>query len=361
MTATRVLQVLGFSAGGIARHVGQLVAALDGREGLSVDVAGPSGLPIPMPKSLLPVNIPTGPVGHRRATARLREVMADYDVVHSHGLRAGIDAGRAARSAGRRSIVTVHNLVRPEVAGRAKAAAYKLAEPLVVRNNDRTFAVSEEIASALRKGAGRYGTRIEVLYLGIGETPRVARGPDDVRRELGIAPNARLIATASRLQPQKRVDVLLRALALLPETALAVLGQGPDEDALRSLARDLGVEPRTHWLGFRDDVADVIAAADVFCLSSVWEGIPLAVQEAILLGTPVVATAVGGMPEIIRDRVSGRLVPSGDPAALAAALEEVLSDEAKGLSYAAAATEDLQVRFSTERMLERLIREYAGP
>lgn len=360
---TRVLQVLGQSAGGIARHVAQVTAALDG-DGFVVDVAGPPNVPIAMPKPLIPAVIPDGPTGHRKAVARLRGIIrdGDYGVVHAHGLRAGIDAGIAARGERTPSLMTVHNLVRPDVSGRAKAAFYNWAEPLAVRVNQRTFAVSEEIAGHLRARVAARSRRIEVLYLGVGETPVTTRARRRVREDLGVSSEGRLIVTVARLSAQKAIPVMLRALAHLSgEVMLAIVGRGPDEMRLHTEAVALGVGSRIAWLGWRNDVADYLAAAEVFCLSSNWEGIPLAAQEAMLLGTPVVATDVGGMGELIADRVSGRLVPKGDPIALSEALSEVLLSDELAAKYATAAKRRLQERFSTARMLNRLKEAYREP
>ena len=355
MTEPRVLQVLGFSTGGIARHVAQVTEALDGN-GFEVDVAGPVTLPLEMPKPVLPVTIPGGPLkGHRAAIRRLREIVdaGRYDVVHAHGLRAGIDAALAAR--GRCPVVlTVHNLVHPDVAGRAKYLVYRQAEWLAVRLTDHTFAVSAEIASHL-KGA----RKVEVLYLGIGDSPAVVRERTAIRAELGVREDERLVVTASRLAPQKALPVMFEALAAVDVPfVLALLGTGPQEEELRRAAAEQGIAERVRWLGFRRDVADYIAAGDVFCLSSVWEGVPLAAQEAILLGVPVVATAVGGMPELVEDAVTGRLVPPRAPGALAAALGQVLGNEALRKTFADGGRARLTERFSTERMLARLASEY---
>jgi glycosyltransferase involved in cell wall biosynthesis len=359
VSAPRVLQVLGRSTGGIARHVAQVTSGLDGR-GFEVEIAGPPDLPLQMPKELHHVEIPNGPVrGHARAIARLREIVAagGYDVLHAHGLRAGIDTALAARRSAP-VVLTVHNLVHPEVAGTARAIAYRRAETLAVRLTDHTFAVSADIAAHLRRARALRG-KVELLYLGIGDAPATARDRAAIREELGVPDGTPLLVTASRLAPQKAVHVLLEALAQL-ETAfvLAVLGTGPLEEELKGRAAAAGVAERVRWLGFRRDVADHIAAADVFCLSSVWEGVPLAAQEAILLGVPVVATAVGGMPELVDDAVTGRLVPPGDPAALAAALRQVLANETLRAAFAAGARARLEERFSTEKMLARLGAEY---
>jgi len=351
-----VLQVLGRSAGGIARHVAQITEALDG-EDLAVDVAGPTDLPIPMPKPVIPLDIPDGPRGHSQVVRRLRSYVEQggYDVLHAHGLRAGIDAALAGRPLDVPALQTVHNLVRPDVSGRVKAAAYKWAEPLSVRLTKRTFAVSEEIARHLRGQSPNSAAKIEILYLGVGDPPKVRKSPAEIRAETRLSDDAKLIVTASRLAPQKALDVMLSAVARLPaNVVLVVLGQGPDEESLKKMALALGLAERVRWLGWRDDGADWINAADVFALSSNWEGVPLAAQEAILLGTPVVSTEVGGMPELLADRSSGRLVPKGDPEALAAALSDVLNSSETASRYADRALVDLRRRFSTDQMLARL-------
>lgn len=168
-----------------------------------------------------------------------------------------------------------------------------------------------------------------------------------------------MVVTVARLVPQKALHVLLDAIARLPRTVhLVILGEGRLEGELRASADAARITDRVHMLGFRSDVADHLAASDAYALSSIWEGVPLSAQEAILLGTPIVATRVGGMPELIEDGVSGRLVPRGDPAALASALSEVLEDRTVAEGYARRAAEDLKNNFSTSVMLSRLSEIY---
>lgn len=366
----RVLEVLGRSAGGIARHVARVVEGLDGRDGLRIDVAGPGDLPVSMGEPVLEVVIPDGPVrGHPGAIKRLRSIIARgrYDMVHAHGLRAGIDASLAVRGRLGRDgtrvpvLVSVHNLIRPDILGGPRALVYRRAEGLAVRMSDRTFAPSIEIADHLRATVTDAGAKIEVLHLGVGAAPAGLPSAGAMRRQLGLAADEQLVVTTARLSPQKALDVMLEALARLPgNVVLAILGDGPLEGELRSLAARLGVADRARFLGWQDEVAGYVAAADVFCLSSKWEAVALAVQEAVVLGTPVVTTDVGGMGELISDRISGRLVPSGDPAALASALAEVLASREKGARYAAAARTRLASDFSTEAMLDRLRMAYIG-
>lgn len=351
----RVLQVLGRSAGGIARHVAGITAALDGAAGLEIDIAGPPDLPVRMPKAVIPLEIPDGVAGHNRPVRELRDLIrsGDYQVVHAHGLRAGIDAGRAARKSAT-VIVTMHNLVRPEITGKLKATVQKPAERLAVRLADRILAVSRDIATDLTAwGPKNVGMKIEVMHLGIGDPPALQLPPATARSEVGLRTDDPLIVTASRLSEQKALHVMLAAVAQIDAT-LAILGRGPLENSLKELSRSLGIGERVRFLGFRDDAAAFIAAADVFCLSSVWEGVPLAAMEAVQLGTVVVATDVGGTGELIQDRVSGRLVPRNDPDALAAALKEVLASEADRGRYVDAARRSLAENFDTTTMLDRL-------
>jgi glycosyltransferase involved in cell wall biosynthesis len=360
----RVLEVLGRSAGGIAAHVARVTEGLDGRDGLVVDISGPPDLPVPMPKAVRPLVIPDGLRGHVRAVRSLRSILREgaYEVVHAHGLRAGIDSGIAARGLNVIRCVSVHNLVRPDVTGGVRSIFYRWAEPLVVRLNHKVFAPSEEIAQHLRATIPGAAEKVDVVLLGVGEEVATMRSRDEVRHELGLSPDSRLIVTVSRLHPQKALHVLLEALSRLSSGVyLAIVGEGPLEADLKKQAAMLGVSERVAWLGFRDDVGDYLAAADVFCLSSRWEAVALAAKEAVLVDTPVVATDVGGMRELFQDGVSGRLVPKEDPSALATALRDVLEHPDNAETYARNARAALTERFSTAGMLDRLYRAYTEP
>lgn len=357
----RVLQVLGPSAGGIARHVSLVTTGLDGRDGLEIDIAAPEDLPVKMPKPVKPLLIPNGTRGHRAARRRIKEIsdQGDYQVLHAHGLRAGIDSGLATRGSDRPVFLTVHNLVLPDISGTSKAFFMRRAEPLAVRLTTRTFAASEQIAQHLRDISPRLAHKIETLHAPVGEPPSVNRTSAEVREELRLDASQKLVVTAARLAPQKALHVMLDAIAELPHyVVLAVVGEGPLESELREQAASLGIEDRVKWTGFRSDVGDFMAAADVVALSSVWEAVALVAQEAVLLGVPVVSTDVGGMGELITDKRSGRLVPKGDPTAFAAAISEVLESENLRSTYATNALHDLRERFSREKMLQRLSEAY---
>lgn len=357
MAPVKVLEVLGRSAGGIARHVADLAEGLPASD-LLIETAGPPDLPIDIPGVFHALTIPDGPIfGHGSAIKKLTKLLDGKHLVHAHGLRAGIDAASAARKHRIPSVVTVHNLVRPEIAGRLKAPLYRYAERLVVRMNDRVFCVSQQIAHHLQDLEPAHAAKIEVTYLGVSDLPAPRRTSAEVRSELGIPQGGKLVATVARLAPQKALHVMFEAIEQLPGATLVVLGEGPSRSVLERQASQIA-PGKVLFLGFRPDVADIVRASDAFCLSSIWEGVPLAAMEAILCGTVVVSTDVGGMSELVSQGRSGLLVEKNDPEALAEALRTVLDDPELAGRFSSEAKASLTERFNRIKMLERIERAY---
>jgi glycosyltransferase involved in cell wall biosynthesis len=359
----KVLEVLGKSEGGIAAHVADIAAGFGGRGDLSIAIAGPPEVASRMPQEIIPLTIPNGVWGHRKTSRYLHRLISEgsYDAVHAHGLRASIDSARAARSSTASAFATIHNLVLPEISGNVRARLYRRAEPVAVRWSDHIFAPSRDIARHLTAGAARHASKVEVLHLGVSPLARAPRERSEILAELDLHSGERLLVTVARLAPQKALDVLLRALARLPPTVhLAIVGSGPLEAQLKALATEVGVAQRVCFLGYRSQPQDYVAAGEVFCLTSVWEACSLAAQEAIALGVPVVSTSVGGMPELIEDGVSGRLVARGDPSTFAAAVSELLAAPEEARRMAENAEVHRIQHFSRDRMLERLERVYLG-
>jgi glycosyltransferase involved in cell wall biosynthesis len=178
----------------------------------------------------------------------------------------------------------------------------------------------------------------------------------DLRAELGLASETPVIAIVAVLRPQKAITVLLEAHALvldrIPDAHLVIAGDGECRQELERRARDLGLEARVHFLGRRSDVDSILAAADVAALSSDFEGTPLFIAECMANHTPVVATAVGGVPEVIEDGHTGLLVAPRDPAALAAGLAHLLSHPAERERIAAEAFRRLD-RFTLDAVAAR--------
>lgn len=173
--------------------------------------------------------------------------------------------------------------------------------------------------------------------------PRPGSGDTDLRAELGLGPATPLLVVVAQLRPQKALEVLLdafpRVREAVPEAHLAIAGDGECRSALEAKARSDGQAERVHFLGRRSDVDAILRAGDVAVMSSDFEGTPLVAYECIANRTPLVATAVGGLPDIIEDGRTGRLVPPRDPRALASALVELLTDPARRAEIVAAAAQ----------------------
>jgi glycosyltransferase involved in cell wall biosynthesis len=160
---------------------------------------------------------------------------------------------------------------------------------------------------------------------------------DELRRELGL--DGKTLVFAGRLGPQKALGTLLHALVEVPDATLVVAGDGPEREPLEQLTRTLGLDGRVTFLGAvpRERVLRLFGAADACVVPSAWENLPHTVVEALAVGCPVIATSVGGVPEVVRDGENGLLVAPGDSRALANAIARLLSDDALRERLSAAA------------------------
>jgi glycosyltransferase involved in cell wall biosynthesis len=190
-----------------------------------------------------------------------------------------------------------------------------------------------------------------------------ARPREAVRRELGLAAGDLAVLAVGSLTPQKAHATLLegfaRAARELPAARLLIAGEGPLRGALEARAAGSDLAGRVSLLGDRDDVTELLEGADLFALSSVREGLPVTLLEAMRAGRPAVATAIGGCGEAVRDGESGRIVPVGDAAALGAAIAELLRDPARRAAMGAAARARWAAEFTAARMVAETEALYA--
>jgi glycosyltransferase involved in cell wall biosynthesis len=198
---------------------------------------------------------------------------------------------------------------------------------LVAGWSDVFLTVSRDARRRMIEIEGIDPEKVRLLPNGVAD-PRPSGA--DVRAELGVAPDAPLVGTASILRPEKALDVFVRSTALLapafPGLCVVVAGRGPEEQRLRALVRELNLDQTVRLVGPRTDVPDVVAALDVAVCCSDYEGAPLSVLEYMAAGKPVVATRVGGIPELVDDGVHGLLVERRDPVGLADALARLFRD-----------------------------------
>ena len=289
--------------------------------------------------------VPVACLGFRRTLdvrwlAGLRRSIVDdpVDIVHAHNPVMAVGARIVAHSLPRRLrprvVVTDHNVWR----GYMRVSRW--ADELTSRLDDARLTVSEAVRASL---PGHIQRRSEVVLQGIEvERVRAQRAErDTVRAELGLDPNALVVGTVANLRVQKAYPDLLRAAREVverqPGVRFVAVGQGPLEAEIRALHARLGLGDRLILLGHRADAVRIMGACDVFVLASHWEGLGVAVMEALALGLPVVATAVGGVPEVVEHGREGLLVPPERPSELAAALLTVLTDDERRRTMAAAA------------------------
>lgn len=278
-----------------------------------------------------------------RLAARFRRERADVALLTT--FRRVFLAGMAARLA---RVPFVVQRVVLEGDTPARGARYRLA---LRRWVDAVALNAEAMRAPFLAGDPRLDpARVRVIADGV-RAPVRRREAGTVRRELGIPGDALVVGSVARLARQKRFDRLLRAVAPLgPGVHLLVAGEGEEEEAMRALGARLGIAERLHLPGFRADVGDVLAAMDVFAVSSDREGMANAMLEAMMAGVPVVSTEVSGAREAL-DGGAGVVVPR-DETALARALGELLADPALRARTGAAGRARAGERFGAERFLE---------
>lgn len=318
--------MLGTSTGGVGRHVADLVTGLGG-SGAHVVVACPPEVEArfrfaDQGAHVVPLEVADrpNPLADARATARLREVARVVDVVHAHGLRAAALAVLATARTATPVVATLHNAAP---AGVVTARVHAALERVVARGAELVLAVSADLAERMRR-LGASDVQLAVVAAPLPGTP--TRDRYAVRAALGVPGATPLVVTVARLAPQKDLGLLLDAVGLLVgrgegDLLAVVAGDGPERAALAARVDDEGLPVRL--LGGRDDVPDLLAAADAVVSTARWEGQPVALQEALHAGAAVVATDAGGTAAVVGD--AALLVPVGDAEALARALHEVLT------------------------------------
>jgi glycosyltransferase involved in cell wall biosynthesis len=224
----------------------------------------------------------------------------------------------------------------------------------------RVIAVSRAIAAVLESGGLDPG-RIRVVYEGVPDRPPAAGGHEALRA-LGVPEGAPVVGNVAALTEHKDHSSLLQAAARVVQRAplarFLILGEGELKPRLEREAAALGLGDRCVFAGFRNDLDRLLPALTLFCLSSRLEGLGTSVLDAMCFGVPVVATAAGGIPEAVQDGVTGRVVPPGDPAALAAAILELLQDEPRRRALGRAGRARFEERFSAERMVDETLGVY---
>jgi glycosyltransferase involved in cell wall biosynthesis len=356
----RVVEVLATgTAGGAQEHVFNLLCRLDPTRYEACLVSLSPGSAVRKIQRLgVPVTVIDEP-DDAVAVGILVALLCQWepDVLHNHMYRAevvGTKAAIALAAAGRRRpyvVSTVHS-------SRVRPPEDRLLLRQLTPQMDQLIAVSRSIEAKIADERGGLAP-VALIYNGVDLQRYSNQEPCcTLREEYGLPAEAQLVGVVARLEPEKGHPTLLAAwpevVARCPQAHLLVVGEGSQREALEAMARELGIGHRVVFTGRRDDVPAVTAALDVAVLPSYREAQGLSILEAMALGRPVVASNVGGIPEVIQDGVTGLLVPPHDPAALAAAIVRLLTDHPLADTLARAGRELVYERFCVERMVRAI-------
>ena len=273
------------------------------------------------------------------------------DLVHSHEFSMSLYGAWGARRAGIPHVITMHG---------GRYYAHRLRRRVLLRAaiaaSSAVVVVSEGLRTHLTHDLWLRKARITTIPNGVRFLPT---HESTLRAELGLAPEDRAIVSVGNLYAVKGHSVLLDAVARLagelPRVHIVIAGRGDLAAALEQQANTAGIRERVHFLGLREDIANVLASADLFVLPSLSEGLPLALLEAMFAARPIVASAVGDVPVALAGGAAGVLVPPGDAVALAEAIGRLLAQpfEARRLGRSA------QVRAAAEYGINRMVQRYA--
>jgi glycosyltransferase involved in cell wall biosynthesis len=381
----RVLRVIArLNMGGPALHVAYLSAGLRDRGYDTTLVAGSlalgeesmagvaEGLDVPI------VTIPElhreiSPIRDLRAVYHLADLIREVrpHILHTHTAKAGTIGRLAARllgDAGPPIVVhTFHGHVLRGYFDPVRSNAFRLLERWLARQSTALIAVSPEVRDDLVSLGVAPAEKFEVVRLGIELDQRVGENGfeaarAETRRALGIPDDRFVVGWIGRMTGVKRTGDVLQAVRRLREqgvdAVLCMVGDGPDRETVEQRAHELGIVRDSLFLGYQDKVADYYAAFDALILPSANEGTPVSAIESLAGGRPVVATRVGGVPDVVRDGVDGFLVDPGDIDAMAERLARLAADPPLRHRMGEAGRASVHERYSVERLLDDVDRLY---
>ena len=279
----------------------------------------------------------------------------NVSVWHGHDYKTNALGLLLARFHPMRLVTTLHGWVEKT----ARTPLYFQIDRLTLRFYERVYCVSRDLSDAAKR-AGVPARKRVLLENGIdladyrpGQLDRA-----EARVAFGLPASAPVVLGVGRLSPEKAFDALIRALPELPGVHALIVGEGGDRARLEALAAELNVRGRVHLPGWSRDARRAFAAADVFALPSLREGLPNVLLEAMALGVPAVASRIAGIPRVVTDGVDGFLIPPGDSGALAGQLEPLLADPELRTRVAAAARATVESRYSFADRMARLAESY---
>jgi glycosyltransferase involved in cell wall biosynthesis len=300
-----------------------------------------------------------------RLVGSLKKILREgsFDIVDAHNVqsRGWMAASLPGLNKPPALVATVHSSIHQEHRRSPKGVFYQWVERSLLSGYDQVVTVSAFLRSELI-GWKLRPERVSVVPNGV-ELKRATRSQGlEVRHELRLTQEDCIVGSVGRLEPAKGHLYLLEAIARLlpgrPQIQCVIVGEGRSHKTLLQQTNRLGLNGHVHITGFRDDIPRFLEAFDIFALPSLTEGIPFALLEACACAKPVVASRVGGVPEVITDGQDGRLVEPGDIAGLASAIDALLSDPKLAGRFGERARQNIAEHFSLSDMIHRTTQSY---
>ena len=372
----RILRVIArLNMGGPAIHVSNLAAGLETRGYHTTLVAGSlargedSMAFVAERLGVKVVDVPeiqreVAPLHDARSIRRLAAIMREErpHILHTHTAKSGALARAAALVAGSAKppivVHTFHGHVLKGYFGAGRTAFFKQVERNLARSTDVLIAVSPEVRDELVAHGIAPADKFTVIRLGIPLDERLGDDTADLdyRKLYGIPEEAFVVGWVGRMTGVKDTDAVLEIVRAARErgvpAVLCMVGDGPDRERLEQVAHDLGIARVTYFVGYQSEVAGYYRLFDAFLLPSLNEGTPVSAIEALASGTPVVATRVGGVPDVVTDGVDGFLVEPGDTAAAADRLADLARDPDLRASMGDAGSASVRERYAVERLVD---------
>ena len=369
MAKPKILHIIRPAEGGMKNHLLSLLKYLDNDQ-METLVACPGGelarafsqitnevIDIPLKGNLSPIT-------DFQCIMKLKDILKTKNIslMHAHGSKAALVGRIAARLAGTPvNFYTVHNSIFYADWHNLKLKAMAWVETRLAHCTDRIITVSDALRLEIINREGLSPDLPVTVYNGI-ETEQFYSASDKpgLRRELGLPLDGKLVGTVARLSSQKGVSHFIKAIPKITEKQahFIITGDGPLREELESLTKQLNLQEVVIFTGARNDIPKLLAALDVFVMPSITEGLSIAILEAMASSLPVVASRVGGIPEIVQDGVTGILIPSRDENALAQAISELLTNEEKASSMGMAGHRQVELNYSAATMGKRVTELY---
>ncbi len=368
MGRLKVLHIIGGGEfGGAEQHLLSLLRYIDKQE-CELQVACLFAEPLaPMivhegfPVHVLPMKnkLDLKPVSKLAALIRAE----GFNIIHTHGVRANMIGRLAARKAGTgRVVTTVHSVLAFDYNRWIDRWVNRVCEAATKNMTEHFITVSDMLARQMINEGVPAG-KVTAIHNGLEiEKYDSSLSGEETRRELGIGKEKLVLGIVARLHPVKGHVFLLEALAdvatRVPELVLLIVGSGPERASLEFMVSRLGLSDNVIFTGFRKDIPQVIAAVDILVLPSLSEGLSLTIMEGMAMEKPVIATSVGGTPEIITSGFDGMLAPPADTYALARCIEELVKNPGDAARLGRQARKTIENRFTAGLMAAKTTRLY---